>query len=307
MELPFRPRDILLLAVVFSSMAAGICCPGVFAFLQPYPLACLMVLFFMSFLSIRLEAVREALRRAGLPLLSIVALKMFVLPVALYRLFLLVLPAYALSALLLTAVSTGVVAPFMSNLVGGNSARVLVVTVLTSILVPFSLPAVVEIVLSADVDLSFWGMLRVLALAIFVPIAAVQALRRLAPGVLEAANRRAFPVNLAMFACITLGVFSRYADIFYSDPGLIVEALGVGMALAAIYAVAGILFFRRSGVEDRLAGAVMFAHMNNVLMIVFSAQFFGPRETMTAAMYLVPFFVLVLPLRHYGSRARGGA
>ena len=36
MELPFRPRDILLLAVVFSSMAAGICCPGVFAFLQPY-------------------------------------------------------------------------------------------------------------------------------------------------------------------------------------------------------------------------------------------------------------------------------
>lgn len=306
MELPFRPRDILLLAVVFSSMAAGICCPQVFAFLQPYPLACLMVLFFMSFLSIRLDEVREALRRASLPLVSFIALKMFVLPLVLYGLFLLVLPAYALSALLLTAVSTGVVAPFMSNLVGGNSARVLVVTVLTSILVPFSLPAVVEIVLAADVALSFWDMLRVLALAIFVPIAAVQALRRVAPGLLEAANRRAFPVNLVMFACITLGVFSKYADIFYNDPGLIAEALAVDMALAAVYAVAGILFFRRSGVEDRLAGAVMFAHMNNVLMIVFSAQFFGPRETMTAAMYLVPFFVLVLPLRHYGSRSKSG-
>ncbi|HNS55039.1 MAG TPA: hypothetical protein PKH25_09715, partial [Syntrophales bacterium] len=80
MALPFRPRDILLLAVVFSSMAAGICCPGVFAFLQPYPLACLMALFFMSFLSIRLEAVRDALRRAGLPLLALVFLKMVVLP-----------------------------------------------------------------------------------------------------------------------------------------------------------------------------------------------------------------------------------
>jgi BASS family bile acid:Na+ symporter len=306
MELPFRPRDILLLAVVFLSMAAGICCPQVFAFLQPYPLACLMVLFFMSFLSIRLEAVWEALRRASLPLLSFVALKMFVLPLVLYGLFILVLPEYALSALLLTAVSTGVVAPFMSNLVGGNSARVLVVTVITSILVPFSLPAVVEIALSTSVDLSFWDMLRVLALAIFVPIAAVQVLRQVAPRLLEAANRRAYPVNLVMFACITLGVFSKYADIFYNDPALIVEAVAVDMALAVIYAVAGILFFRRSAVEERLAGAVMFAHMNNVLMIVFSAQFFGPRETMTAAMYLVPFFVLVLPLKQYGSRAGVG-
>jgi BASS family bile acid:Na+ symporter len=253
----------------------------------------------MSFLSIRLEAVWEALRQASLPILSLVALKMVILPVILYGLFLVVMPEYALSALLLTAVSTGVVAPFMSNLVGGNSARVLVVTVITSILVPFSLPAVVEIVLSTSVDLSFWDMLRVLALAIFVPIAAVQVLRRFAPALLEAANRRSYPVNLVMFALINLGVFSKYAEIFYSDPVLIAEACLVCIVLAAIYAVAGILFFRRSPVEDRLAGAVMLAHMNNVLMIVFSAQFFGPRETMTAAMYLLPFFGLVLPRRYY--------
>ena len=166
-------------------MAAGICCPQVFAFLQPYPLLCLMILFFMSFLSIRLEAVWEALRQASLSILSLVALKMVVLPVILYGLFLYVMPEYALSALLLTAVSTGVVAPFMSNLVGGNSARVLVVTVITSILVPFSLPAVVGLVLAKSVSFSFWDMLRVLALAIFVPIAAVQILRRFAPHLLD--------------------------------------------------------------------------------------------------------------------------
>jgi bile acid:Na+ symporter, BASS family len=299
MALPFRSKDIVLLAVVFSTMAAGICCPRVFAFLQPYTLAYLMVLFFMSFLSIRLEEVREALRRATLPILSVVVLKMFILPVILYGLFLSVLPEYAFSALLLTAVSTGVVAPFMSNLVGGNSARVLVVTVITSILVPFSLPAVVGFVLSKSVSFSFWQMLRMLSLAIFVPIAAVQLLRWLAPRMLEAANRRSFPVNLVMFACINLGVFSKYSEIFHSHPGLIAEACLVDIVLAAIYAVTGILFFRRSTLEDRLAGAVMIAHVNNVLMIVFSSQFFGPRETMTAAMYLLPFFGLVLPLGYY--------
>ena len=306
MTFPFRPRDIILLAVVFSSMAAGICCPKVFAFLQPYPLLCLMILFFMSFLSIRLEAVWEALRQSSLSILSLVALKMFVMPVILYGLFLYVMPEYAVAALLLTAVSTGVVAPFMSNLVGGNSARVLVVTVITSILVPFSLPAVVGLVLAKSVSFSFWDMLRVLALAIFVPIAAVQVLRRFAPHLLDAANRQSYPVNLVMFSCITLGVFSKYAEIFYSDPALIVEAALVSIFLSAVYSIAGILFFRGKPLEDRLAGAVMLAHMNNILMVVFCAQFFGPRETVTAAMYLLPFFALVLPLRYYGGRAGAG-
>jgi bile acid:Na+ symporter, BASS family len=299
MALPFRSKDIVLLAVVFSSMAAGICCPGVFAFLQPYPLLCLMILFFMSFLSIRLDAVRQALHQAGLSILGIVVLKMFIMPVALYALFRFVLPDYAVAVLLLTGVSTGVVAPFMSTLVGGNSARVLVVTVITSILVPFSLPAIVGLVLAKSVHLSFWNMLQVLALAIFVPIAAVQVLRRFAPALLDAANRLSFPVNLVMFALITLGIFSKYAEIFFTDPTLIVEAALVGIVLSGVYCATGIFFFRGKPIEERVGGAVMLAHINNILLVVFSSQFFGPRETMTAAMYLLPFFGLVLPLRFY--------
>ncbi len=230
---------------------------------------------------------------------------MFVLPVVLYGLFLLVLPDYAVAVLLLTGVSTGVVAPFMSNLVGGNSARVLVVTVITSILVPFSLPAVVGFVLSKSVHLSFWNMLQVLALAIFVPIAAVQVLRRFAPALLDAANRLSYPVNLAMFALINLGIFSKYSGIFYTDPTLIVEAALVGVILSMLYCATGIFFFRGKSVEDRVAGAVMMGHINNILMVVFCAQFFGPRETMTAAMYLLPFFGLVLPLRYYREKMQG--
>jgi BASS family bile acid:Na+ symporter len=230
---------------------------------------------------------------------------MFVLPVVLYGFFLYVLPDYAVAALLLTGVSTGVVAPFMSNLVGGNSARVLVVTVITSVLVPFSLPAIVGLVLAKSVHLSFWDMLQVLALAMFVPIAAVQILRRFAPHWLDAANRRSYPVNLVMFALINLGVFSKYAEIFYTDPTLIVEAALVGIVLSGVYCVTGIFFFRGKPIEDRVGGAVMLANMNNILLVVFSSHFFGPRETMVAAMYLLPFFGLVLPLRYYRGRIEG--
>lgn len=53
-------------------------------------------------------------------------------------------------------------------------------------------------------------------------------------------------------------------------------------------------------IEISLFGMIrMLGNMNNVLVIVFSSEFFGPVETMVAAMYIIPFFSLVIPLRYY--------
>jgi hypothetical protein len=41
---------------------------------------------------------------------------------------------------------------------------------------------------------------------------------------------------------------------------------------------------------------------NNVLVIVFLSQFFGLEVPLVAAMYMIPFFVLVIPLRYYRHR-----
>ena len=51
-----------------------------------------------------------------------------------------------------------------------------------------------------------------------------------------------------------------------------------------------------------MAGAVMLGNVNNVLVIVFSSEFFGPVEPLVAAMYMIPFFVIVIPLRYYRHR-----
>jgi len=72
--------------------------------------------------------------------------------------------------------------------------------------------------------------------------------------------------------------------------------------LSAIYCIIGIFFFWKNSVENQLAGAVMLGNINNVLVIVFSSEFFGPVEPMVAAIYMIPFFVLVIPLRYYYHR-----
>lgn len=299
MKLPFRVNDILLVFVVLSSMIVGIVYPDFGAYFQAMPMYCLMALFFLSYLSIELDAVRKALQHHHRKILAFTLLKSILLPVLLFYIFDFLAPAYALSALLLTGVSVGVVAPFISNLVRGNSSLVLVVVVITSFLTPITLPTLIELVAAKQVEISLFGMIRMLALVIFVPILAVEVLRRLTPDLLKHLVKKHFPISLVLFAVINLGVFWRYSSFFKKEPHTIAMASVVAILLSAIYCIIGIFFFRKSSLENQLAGAVMLGNMNNVLVIVFSSEFFGPVETMVAAMYIIPFFSLVIPLRYY--------
>lgn len=302
MRLPLRLNDLLLLVVVLSSMAAGIIFPGFSSRFQELPVYCLMILFALSYLSIELKTVRSTLRNDKRRILAFVILKSLIFPALVYYLFQAVAPAYALAALLLSGVSTGVVAPFISNLVKGNSALVLVVVVITSVLVPVTLPVLVQLVASRQAEISMTAMIRMLLTVIFVPILIVEALRLLAPGLLKQVIRVQFPLSLVLFALINLGIFSRHSALFRTEPAIIFTAAVAAVGLSAICCAAGILFFRRGPLEDQLAGAVMMGNMNNVLVIVFASAFFGPLEPLVSAMYIIPFFGLVMPLRYYAKR-----
>ena len=302
MHTPFRANDILLVIVVISSMAAAVIFPDFGAQFQMFPVYCLMINFFLSYLSIDLADVWKALQGHSREIMGFTVLKLAILPVMIYYLFYFVAPDYALAALLLTGVSTGVVSPMISNMVRGNSSLVLVVVVITSALAPFTLPALIKIVVAREVTISFLAMLKMLAMVIFIPIIIVEIIRYMIPRLVAPILKIQFPVSLLMFALINLGVFYRYAPFFREEPSVIMMATVVVFVLAAIYCVVGIFFFRKGPLHNHLAGAVMLGNINNVLVIVFSSQFFGPVEPLVAAMYMIPFFVLVIPLRYYRHR-----
>jgi BASS family bile acid:Na+ symporter len=192
-------------------------------------------------------------------------------------------------------------------MVRGNSALVLVAVVITSALVPFTLPALIKIIAGKEVTISFISMLQMLATVIFVPIIVVEIIRYLLPKMVTPILKIQFPVSLLLFAVINLGVFYRYAPFFKKEPSVIVIATVVVFVLATIYCMIGILFFRNESVENQLAGAVMLGNINNVLVIVFSSEFFGPIEPLVAAMYMIPFFVIIIPLRYYRHKKMNAA
>ena len=166
-----------------------------------------MINFFLSYLSIDLASVWKALKGHSAQILVFTVMKLAILPVIIYFIFYLIAPDYALSALLLTGVSAGVVAPMISNMVQGNSALVLVVVVITSALAPFTLPALIKMVVAKEVAISFLSMLRMLATVIFIPIIIVEIIRYLLPRLIVPIQKIQFPISLLLFALINLAGF----------------------------------------------------------------------------------------------------
>jgi len=295
----FRIRDLVLLVVIYSSLVAGILFPKIGRPFQSLPLYAMMTLLFLSFLSIKIGQIWNMVRGSALLIGGFLFIRMILVPVGIALVFRMVWPAYSLSTLLLSGISTGVVAPFISTLLQSNTPLVLVVVVASSLLVPFTLPPLVDLLFSQTMDISLISMMRLLLMVVFVPVAVAEIFKRTSRAAVDKLIHNQYYISLVLFAITNLGIFSRYSEFFYQQPLSIASAGGVAFILAAIYLVAGLLISWGRKVEDQVATVICLGIMNNVLVIVFSSEFFTALEPTVAAMYMIPFFALILPLRAY--------
>lgn len=290
-------KDGLLFAVVFASMALAVVVPSTGVPLQPYILHLLMALLFLSFLRIDFRALLDSSLSSLGRLSALAVVKLLVLPALLYRITYLISPDFALPVMLLAGISTGVVAPFIGSLVQADITQVLRMVIVTSCLVPFTLPALVELLGGAHLTIPLGDMVRLLAYAIFTPALAALAMRYFWPALPERIARRQFVVSLALFALVNLGVFSKYSSFIYAHPGEVASCLFVAYLLSVVFYGCGFIIGRGWTFSHRLAAGVSLAVINNVLVIVFSSQFFGPLAPTLAAMYMFPFYTMIVPVK----------
>ncbi len=297
----FSLRDFLLLAVSFGSLVTGVFAPELCAPLQPYPVVFMMLLLFLSFLSVRISQIWDTARQFPLRIAGFLAFRMILFPVAVALLFRLIWPAYSLSALLLAGISTGAVAPFFANLLQANLALVLVMVVASSLLVPFTLPPLVAFLFGHSMEIPLLDMMRLLIMVVFLPLAAAEALKATVPRAVEHIRGQQYPLSLVLFAMTNLGVFSKFADFFRQNIAVLMTSISAAFLLGAIFVASGLLAAWRWELPDQLASAISLWIMNYILVIVFSAQFFSPIEPTVAALYTFPFYALVIPVRAFRS------
>jgi BASS family bile acid:Na+ symporter len=298
----FRKNDIILLIVEFGSIGLAIAFPERFTAFLPYPLYLMMVFLFFSFLKVEFGEVLQHIKETAsiIPILCLI--KLVLLPAGLFYLFHLLWPKYAIPVLLLSGVSTGVMAPFFSGLLNASTLLALMMVVLSSLLVPFTLPALVKLLAGQAIQISFLSMVEMLVMVVFIPALAAILTRQFSPSFSKRLEKIQFPVSMVLLALVSFGIFPKYSSFFRERPADLLEPIFVAYLLSVIYHLVGYFATRSVKKGDRFGGAISFANMNNVLIIVFSAQFFGFLSPTLAAVYMLPFFTMIVPLRAIGNR-----
>ena len=292
----FRAKDLTLVAITLGSLMAGLAWPEFTAPLAAHLKWYLMALLFLSFLKIYPRDVWENLKKFPARLALLGGIKLILLPALAYPLARMIAPEYALAALMLTGTSTGVTAPFLCSLVGGNAAFVLVMATVTNLLLPVTLPLMVRLLAGRQLNFDLWELAMFLAFIVFAPLAAVSLSRRIVPGFIRALDRISFPLSLVPFILVNLGTFGRYGPYLRARPEEMLHSLLLSTLLILLTATAGAVIFARRDGPDRAAGAASLAWINNVVIIVVGASIGDAPSSLLSAFYLIPFYPTVVPM-----------
>ena len=274
-------------------MAAGVLLPSAGLVVEPYLLVWLGALLFLNLLRLNPKDLGSTFSHPkNLAILS--AVKLVGLPVLMNAVASLVYRPFALPILLLSGISTGLGAPFVANLVGARLPLIVGMITVTSLAVPFVLPALVKALAGSEFQVPVGDMSLLLSAALFSPLAAGWFARRYLPKLSAVADKKSFHFSLIFIVLINFGMFARFSGYFYSSQLFLIETLAAAFLCFAAYCIIGFFSSQRA---DRSAGMISTAYINNVLVAVFALQFFGAQVAALAALYNIPYYVGIIGIK----------
>jgi len=140
------------------------------------------------------------------------------------------------------------------------------------------------------------GLVGFMMVLIFLPLLVSVFFRRLLPGISDWLDERSYPIALVLLAAMNLGAFGLYTPFLGAHHADIVISVLVGSGLGAVMAGTGMFLFWSNPTLERVAAGGALGWINNVLIIVLGNYFNDPLTSVLAALYLVPYYVLILPL-----------
>ena len=287
----------------------GLLAPPLAALARPLLIPGLLIPLVIALLRLDWNALAAYARRPGLvallsaglllvsPVLMWLALKVFSLPQPLVQ-----------GLTLMAAASPIVSSAAISLILGLDAALAVVVIVVTTALIPFSLPLVALALLGLKIDIDLATFMLRLALMVGGAFAAALALRRLVPREKLAANARmldgASVATLVMFA---LAIMDGVTAVALARPGYVVLVTIAAFVANILLQALGTVAALRLGMRSALTVGLMTGNCNMGLVLVALADKADFDVIVFFAMAQIPMYMLPALLSPVYARLRGAA
>lgn len=286
-------RDYVLITVLYGTLLLGIIFPEASQFMAPTIKYFMMMLLFLSFIRIAPGDVWQSLRSTAPAIVLGGIVRLILVPVLVYYAVDALFPWLALPILLLAGMPTGVAAPFFVSLCRGNISFTLVMAIVTSLLVPFTLPLMVDMVHGVTLDYDLLSLGLFLAMIIFIPLIASFVLRGVSPRLLDRVNGVTYPLSLIVIAAVNFGALGRYVPYLQANLDQLVIALVTVLLMTVTMAAIGWWTIPGKGWENRMASAGSQLWINNVMLIALAVHLDDPIAAILGVLYFLPSYGLV--------------
>lgn len=272
-------------------MVLGFLIPEWISPLYDYLIVMLMAILFITFVKINPPDLISHARRP-LFLGYILSVNLILIPVICYLLTLHMDLDLRISLVLLSTLPSGTAAPALTEIIGGDTALSLMMTVLSTLLAPITIPLIFYLLFSTKIELSYMNMFLSLLCFIILPMLAAQATRKFLPSVIEKGSKYLGPITVMLIMLLAMTAIGKQADYIRAHIADMVIILITLFALFILFQAAG--FFTAFGLpaNERIALSISKMAMNNVLGIVIAMNFFNPRVTLILILSVLPWNTL---------------
>ena len=297
----YDTKILLVLAIsILISTILGILFPSTGELFSPYILIILGLLLFLNLIQLDFQDLISIFRNPKF-LLILSILKVIVIPVTMYFVTNLIYPKYALSVLLLSGISTGLGAPFVTNYVGGRLSIIVGMVIITSLAVPFVLPTLVYVLYNTEFSIPVFDMILLLVISLVVPLVGSGIIKKYLPGLATSITKSSLPLSIFLMDLINFAIFSKFSSYFYLELPFVIITTILAFVLFATFAITGYLIFyfmnKDSSKKDKISGLIALSYVNNILVTVFAQQFFGSQVAALAAFYNMPYYIGIIFLK----------
>ena len=255
----------------------------------------LMFALFLGCLKINFSEIFH-LKENFLKMLFFVALNILLLPLIFYFLSFTLDQEIRIGFFLLLAISGAVVTPLLASFLNLKILWSTVFVILTSAIIPFSLPFLTHFLFGISLEISVLEMTLFLAKIVFVPALLAILFRKFLPKITTSIflfSGFVGSINMAIF----LGIITAINQPFLSENLFQVSTVPLLLGLFLLFFLRFALGFYipSSDQKEKWTNSLMFGNMNNGLVILLAAEFFAPKVLLIVLLSEIPW-VLAQPV-----------
>ena len=256
----------------------------------------LMIMLLLVFLKSDLVHILREIKNYKL-MLYLVCAYMIIIPVLFFFAIDLFNHKLAIGILLLTAMPAAVSLPALADIVKGNTALSTSITIVTSIIAPFTIPILFGLLNFDNLAINPWQIFKDLTIIIFVPMLLSQVIRKFFTKTIHKTKHLFTSINILLLSIMVYIVMGSIRDVVIVDSmDIIMQVVFLYIIFSLLHVIGYLLAYKQNN-QNKITISIGAAYMNNSMAIVLAAKYFDPYILVLMVLSELPWTTMLAPFR----------